>query len=192
MARDQGQARPSSKKGGDARSLRVEAGECVVLSPQSDRFREHYRRAQPRTAKEARGLVGLSEEMATSLTNAGVCCQQIEQPAGFPAPDDLESEDDSVRAVAFDNAARGLFAYLLTTTPELLVPNESSIERYLELTRPELNLVSLEDIEVADGATLTISEDTHLVEANKIVLHGSGAINCSGFTKMSVQSMEGR
>jgi hypothetical protein len=41
-----------------APSIRVEPGETLVLSPESDRFGEHYRRVQPRSAKEARGLIG--------------------------------------------------------------------------------------------------------------------------------------
>jgi len=190
MSRAEGESGALSKKG-DGPTLRAETGESVVLSPESARFREHYRRVQPRTAKEVRDLIGLSDEMAKSLRESGVCCQQHDQPVGFPAPHELESEDDLVRGRAFDDASKGLYSYVCSTTPEQMAAMEPAIERFLELTRLELNLVALQDIEVADGATLTISGNTHLVEANKIVIHGDGRINCSGFTKMNVNSIEG-
>src|SRR5712692_6647811 len=108
MSSGEGGSRASPKKG-DARTLRVETGECVVLSPQSDRFREHYRRVQPRTATEVRNLIGLSDEMTRSLRERGVCCQQHDQPVGFPARHELDSEDELVRGRAFNDAAKGLY-----------------------------------------------------------------------------------
>jgi hypothetical protein len=68
MSSGEGGSRASSKKG-DARTLRVETGERVILSPQSDRFRDHYRRVQPRTATKVRNLIGLSGEMARLTTS---------------------------------------------------------------------------------------------------------------------------
>ncbi len=180
-----------SERGGGAPSIRAEPGETVVLSPESDRFREHYRRVQPRSAKEARELIGLSDEMTHSLREAGACCEPSNQQASFPAPHELESDDKETRGRAFDDVGRGFASFLTTTTPQLLAPLEPAIERYLNLTKLELNVVALRDIVVADGATLTISDDTHLVEANNIVIHGSGQIKCSGFTKMNVNSIEG-
>jgi hypothetical protein len=174
-----------------APSIRVEPGETLVLSPESDRFGEHYRRVQPRTAKEARGLIGLSDEMTQSLREAGACCEPSDPRGSFPAPQELESDDEEERGRAFDDVGRGFASFLTTTTPQLLAPLEPAIERYLNLTKLELNIVALRDILVADGATLTISHDTHLVEANNIVIRGSGQINCSGFTKMNVNSIEG-
>jgi hypothetical protein len=176
---------------GGAPSIRAEPGERVVLSPQSDRFREHYRRVQPRSAKEARELIGLTDEMAHSLREAGACCHPSDNQASFPAPHELESDDEQERGRAFEDVGRGLASFLTTTSPQLLAPLEPAIERYLSLTKFEVNIVALHDIVVADGATLTISDDTHLVEANNIVIRGSGQINCGGFTKMNVNSIEG-
>lgn len=173
------------------RSIRVEAGETVILSPESDRFREHYRRVQPRSAKEARDLIGLSDEMAHSLREAGACCEPSNQQASFPTPDDLESDDEKERGRAFDDVGRGFASFLTTTNPELLAPLEPAIELYLSLTNLELNVVALHNIVVDDGATWIVSDDTHLVEANTIVIHGSGQINCSGFTRMNVNSLAG-
>lgn len=180
-----------SSKDDRPRSLRTESGETVVLSPSSDRFRDHYRRVHPRSAKEAREVIGLSDEMACALRNSGACCQPDDHPSAAPAPDELESEDENERGRAFDDVGRGFASYLTTTSPELLGPMEPAMTHFVELTKLELNLVTLQDIEVADGATLTISEDTHLVEANNIVIRGAGQIKCSGFTKMNVNSIEG-
>ena len=129
--------------------------------------------------------------MAHSLREAGACCEPTNNQASFPAPHELESEDEQQRGRAFEDVGRGLASFLTTTSPQLLAPLEPAIERYLSLTKFEVNIVALHDIVVADGATLTISDDTHLVEANNIVIHGSGQINCSGFTKMNVNSIEG-
>ena len=54
-----------------------------------------------------------------------------------------------------------------------------------------LNLVAFSDIYVADGATLVISSDTHVVEARRVVIEGSGRIMRSGFTKFKVESIQG-
>jgi hypothetical protein len=175
----------------DGQSLRVNQGECAVMSPESDRFQEYYRRVQPRTAKEVRELVGLSADMAKAMREWGVCCQHADELATFPPLEELSSEDDLVRGRAFHAVEKGLNSYVMSTTPELLAPMEPAIDRYLELTGLALNFVSLADIYVADGATLTISIDTHLLEANDIVIEGSGRIKSSGYLKLNVNSISG-
>jgi hypothetical protein len=182
---------PEPSKGDRPPAVRAEPGETVALSPQSDRFSNHYRRVQPRSAREARELIGLSDEMTHALREHGACCQPDDKPYAAPAPEELESEDEQERGRAFEDAGRSFATLLTTTSPELLSPMEPAIARYLDLTKLELNVVTLQDIEVADGATLSISDDTHLVEANNIVIRGTGQIKCSGFTKMNVNSIEG-
>ena len=51
MARDENSLGASSLPD-EAEALRAETGETIVVSPQSERFRRHYRTTQPRTAKE--------------------------------------------------------------------------------------------------------------------------------------------
>jgi hypothetical protein len=46
-------------------SFRVESGEIIVLSPSSDRFREHYHGVQPRSAKESSVAAASSTAAAT-------------------------------------------------------------------------------------------------------------------------------
>jgi hypothetical protein len=175
----------------DAPALRVLSGETVLLSPESDRFKEFYRSTQPRSAQQLRKMIGLSDAGAEAARAAGVCCQPGDQPDAFPPPEDLSSDDEVVRGRAFDVVGRALQTYVRTPTPQQLVPMEASIERFFELTGFIVNLVALQDIYVADGAVLTVSENTHVLEANKVVIEGTGRIDCSGYMKLNVYSIEG-
>ena len=174
----------------DTQSMRVEPGERVVLSPKSKRFRENYRQVHPRTAKEVRNTIGLSEEMAKTLHERGVCCQQSMNSSVIVPAEELDSPHDAVRARALDITEKALYSYVCSVNPAVMVQMEPAIGRYLEIINVMLNIVTLQNIEVADGATLTISSDTHLVRANKIIIHGTGKIDCSGFTKFNVTSIE--
>jgi hypothetical protein len=172
-------------------SLRVPQGETVLLSPESDRFKENYRTLEPRTAQELRELIGLSEEGARTARGAGVCCQSGDQFAEIPSPGDLDSEDEMVRWSAFDTVGRALRTCLRTPNPKQFALLEPAIARYLELMAATVNLVTLNDVHVANGATLTISTNTHLLEANKVVIEGTGKIDGSGYMKLKVTSIEG-
>jgi len=175
----------------EAPSLRVPPGETVLLSPESDRFKGRYRTVEPRTAQELRGLVGLSEEGAAAAREAGVCCRPVDLVGLIPSPGDLDSEDEGVRGSAFDVVGRALRAYLRSPTPKQFVLMEPAIGRFLELMEVTVNLVTLNDIHIADGATLTISTNTHLLEANRVVIEGTGKIDGSGYMKLKVTSIEG-
>jgi hypothetical protein len=175
---------------GDVPSLRVEPGESIVLSPESARFQDQYRRIRPGTAKELRSLIGLSDEMANTLRDKGVS-SQAPMLDRLLAPHELEADDEILRTRAFATAGQALRNYVRTTSPRLMAEMEPALDRYLELTPVVVIAVALQDIDVADGATLTISDDTHLVEANKLRIYGTGQINCGGYTKISVTSLEG-
>lgn len=95
-----------------------------------------------------------------------------------------------VRGRAHEVVSQALLTYVRTPTPAHLTQMLPAMDRYLELTEFTAHLVALTDIHVADGATLQISNDTHLVEANKVVMEGTGTIQCSGFTKFAVDSIE--
>jgi hypothetical protein len=181
----------SSSKNEGTQSIRVESGERVILSPESQRFRENYRQVQPRTAKEVRRIIGLSAEMAKTLHERGGCCQPSMSLSAIVPAEELDSPNDSIRARALDITDKALYSYVCSANPAGMVQMEPAIERYLEIINLVLNIVTLQDIEVADGAILTISSDTHLVEANKIIIHNAGRIDCSGFTKLNVISIEG-
>jgi hypothetical protein len=176
----------------DTQSLRVESGETAVLSPKSRLYKENYRQARPHTAKEVREAIGLSEGMAKAMREQGVCCHQSMDLPAIVSAADLDSEDEVVRARALDLTHEALHNYVTSPNPSVMAHMEPPLERYLEIVGLVLNIATFKStIEVADGATLTISEDTHVVEANKIIIHGTGKINCSGFTKFNIASVEG-
>ena len=67
---------------------------------------------------------------------------------------------------------------------------EPAFASYLGKTEVLIHIATLQDIDVADGATLSIPATTQLVEANKVILRGSARIDCAGFTKFKVRSIE--
>jgi hypothetical protein len=173
-------------------SLRVESGECIILSPKSPLYKKNYRQVRPRTAKEVREVIGLSEEMTKAIRAQGVCCHRHTNLPTTISTADLDSEDKAVRTNAMNLTHKALRAYVTSVNPAFLAHMEPAIGRYLDIVGLVLNIVSLKNtIEVADGATLIISDNTHLVEASKIIIHGTGKIKCSGLIKFNVASIEG-
>jgi len=170
-------------------SVRLESGECVTLSPNSERYRAAYHQVQPRSADDVRATLGLSETATKALQAGGMCCQPA--PAMAPLPEDLSHEDADTRSGARRAAYAGLQAYVRSPTPNAYANQVPAFNRYLDLTKAIINIISLSDIEVADGATLTISANTHVVNARKIIIHGRGRIVCQGSTTFKIVSLEG-
>lgn len=175
----------------DTQSIYIESDESLVLSPESERFKENFRQVKPRTAIEVRKIIGLSEEMAKTLHQRGVCCQQSMNSSAIVPAEELDSPHDAVRARALDITDKALYSYVCSVNPALMVHMEPAIGRYLEIINLVLNIVTVYNIEVADGGILIVPSDTHLVEANNIIIHGKGRIDCSGFTKFDVTSIKG-
>jgi hypothetical protein len=184
-------SKDGSSMGAGGLSLRVETGECVVLSPEAERFKAHFRRIRPRSAKEVRDAIGVSDDMAESLRADGGSSDPVVHSA-VPAADELRSDDLEVRSRAHAATDRALRDYVARADPAGLKPMEPAIAQFLDVNEVVLHTVALADIEVADGATLRIPSDTHLVQANRIVLHGTARLECDGFTKFDVDSIEGR
>jgi hypothetical protein len=172
-------------------SLHVETEETVILSPESRRFKDAYRRIQPREAGEVREILGISAAVTNALRERGEWRDLPEEPLPMIPPEALDSRDGALRQRAWDTASTALTRYVYSPDPQRLRHMEPLIARYLEVAGVLLHTVTLADIEVAKGATLTISTDTHLVSANMIIIHGNGRIACSGFTKFAVASIEG-
>ena len=170
-------------------SLRLESGECVTLSPTSDRFRLAYQQIQPRRAQDVRAALGFSETAIKALQAQGMCCPP--SPAVSPRPEDLTDEDAETRNAARRAAYTALQAYVHDTAPSASANLLPALDRYLDITKAIINIVALSDIEVADGATLTITANTHVVNARKVIIHGSGRIVCKGSTKFKITSLEG-
>jgi len=175
----------------DTQSIQVEPGEHIVLSPESQRFKRNYRQVRPRTADEVREIIGLSAESAKALHEQGACCQPSANFAATVSAEELDSADDAVRARAWDITSKALKNFVYSVNPASLSQMKPAFEGYLHKGEAVLNIAALQDIVVADGATLTISMNTHLVTANKIIVHKTGRIVCSGFTKFTVTSIEG-
>lgn len=175
----------------EAQSLKLDADECATLSPESGRFRSVYQQVQPRSAKEVRELLGLSPEATSAVHAAGICCHGGEVPAASAAPEELDSKDPMIRAAARQSTYAAFNAYVRGPNPEVYAYLVPTFNRYLDINKAVINIAWLTDIEVLDGATLTISASTQLVRANKIIIHRTGRIVCRGSTTFKIVSLEG-
>lgn len=171
--------------------LRVERGERIVLSPDSPRFRENYQQLQPRTAMQAREILGMSPEVAKSLYERGVRPERSALSSAPVAAEDLDSRDEAVRARARTNIGNALLDYVYAPDTKFLTEMEPAFVKHLEYLRPVIMIAVLPDIEVAAGATMVVSVDTHVLKANNIVISGTGRIVCLGPTKFEANSIVG-
>ena len=175
----------------EAQSLRVEAGECMTLSPDSERFKHTYRQVRPRSAEEVREVLGLSPEATKALRENGVCRYDSAVPAATADAADLDSEDPEIRAAARQSTHAAFKAYVYGTAAASLEYLTPVFDRYLDINKAVLNIATFGDIEVMDGATLTISPSTQAVLANKITIHRTGRIVCGGSTTFRITALEG-
>ena len=173
----------------EAPSLKLEDGECVTLSPTSERFKSAYRQVQPRRAEDVRNILGFSEVGAKALQAQNICCSPA--PTFIPRPEDLDAEDAEIRIAARRAAFVALQAFVNSATPAAFAHLTPALDRFLEITKAVINVVTLGDIEVGNGATLTISPSTLVVYANKVIIHGTGRIVCDGPTTFKIASLEG-
>lgn len=175
----------------ETKSLNVGEGECLVLSPESPRFKDLYTQVRPRTADEVKALLGLSPETEKAAREQGVCCAHAAAPAATVPAEDLDHQDAAVRTQARTLTYQAFNAYVHGTNSGTLAQMKPAFSRFLDITKAVINVARLQDIEVADGATLTISKNTHLVQANKVIIHRTGRIVCHGSTKFKIASLEG-
>lgn len=173
----------------DAPRLALERDECVTASPESDRFASAYSRIRPRSADEIRELLG-TPLRAGSPGGTGRCHPSL-GAGSLPLPEDLEHDDPAERAKARRLAYAAAEAYVQGASVDALAPWRPLIERWLEVSKALINMLRLADIDVADGATLTLSASTHALYANRIRLHGSGRIVCKGNVTIRASSVEG-
>lgn len=172
-------------------SLTVDIGECMTLSPESGRFKDVYTRINPRSAEEVRKLLGLTPEAAQALHESGMCCMPLTVPASTAAAEDLDDKDPEVRALARSTTYQAFNAYVHGANPAAVAHMVPAFNRYLDINKAVINIALLLDIEVANGATLTISKNTHVVNARRIIIHKTGRIICQGNTTFRVTSVEG-
>ena len=175
----------------EAQPLSLDSGECTTLSPDGGRFQKAFRRVNPRSAAEVRGLLGLTPEAAKALHESGQCCMPNAMPASTPAAEDLDHQDPEIRAAARSATYQAFNAYVRSPNPAAMAHMVPAFDRYLDISKAVINIAYLSDIEVADGATLTISKNTHVVNARRIIIHRTGRIVCHGSTTFRVTSVEG-
>jgi hypothetical protein len=172
-------------------SISLEAGECVTLSPESSRFKEVYKQITPRSAEEVRELLGLTGAAADAVAKSRMCCLPGASLAATPSADDLDAKDAETRFDARRRTYDAFNAYVHGGDTASLVQMKPAFDRFLAVTKAIINIAWVLDIEVANGATLTISPSTHVVRARHIIIHGTGRIVCHGPTTFKIVSLKG-
>ena len=171
-------------------NLYVEAGETVVLAPDSQRFAGLYKRLHPSSIDEVRSILGLSDAAAQAL-NAKGSCQRTCVPTTLHSPEDLSSEDRALRRRAKEVAVKAAYQYVFGANQDAFVQWKPLIDKYLELGKITVNYVVLQDIDIANGGTLIISADTNALNAANITIHGSGRIVCQGTISINCVTLQG-
>lgn len=172
-------------------SISVEADECITLTPDSPRFKGVYQKMTPRSADEVREVLGFSSTATEAVRKSRLCCGPERPPAATPDADDLDAQDDETRANARSLTYQAFKSYVYGADPASLAHLKPAFDRFLEVSKAVINIAALQDIEVANGATLMISPSTHLVRARKVIIHGTGRIVCHGSTTFKIASLEG-
>jgi hypothetical protein len=171
-------------------SLTLEENESITLSPDSARFKDVYQQVHPRSASDVRDMLGLQGRALEAVQKAGR--RVFSLPSKTIDETDLESADLKTRAVALASTHEAFHAFVHGSNFEAFAQLAPTFDRYLATTKAVINIAILFDIEVANGATLTISASTHLVRARKIIIHQTGRIVVRGSTTFKVVSVEGQ
>jgi hypothetical protein len=172
-----------------AQNLVIEADECVTLTPDSSRFKGIVQQYRPQTIAEVRKLLGPApnDDGGSSGTS---CCQPV-LTASLPDPATLESNDSLERSNSRLQAAAAARAYVQALDVRQYKYLEPLLDRYIQLTRPILYSFLFGDIDIANGATLTLAPKAHILLAAHIRMHGTGRIVCKGPTTIRATSVEG-
>ena len=176
-----------------AQDLTLEEGESYTLSPDSRRLKGVFKQVNPRAAAEVRSVLGLTEDAQKAVqANGGGCCKGPQAPAATASAEDLSADDPQVRADARRLTYQAFNAYVYGGSPSRVAHLEPVFDQYLAINKAILNIATLNDIEVFDGATLTIAPSVHAVYANKVIIHRTGRIVCLGAKTWRIASLEGR
>ncbi|KAA3609587.1 MAG: hypothetical protein DWQ01_09665 [Planctomycetota bacterium] len=175
--------------------LRVEAGDTLTLSPDSELFRHHYLRLQPKNIDEVRQYIGLSdavlEQASTRLKSS---CNPKSNPCRLSArlisPEQLEDEDPELRNEALQLTQIAAREYVMGDSNRVL-SWKPILDRYVSIAKIQLQIAVLQDITVGTNATLNLSPNTHALYANRIRIHTGGKIRCNGPKTFRCASIEG-
>ena len=174
----------------DNKNLRVESGETILLSPDSQRFQAHYIEARPRSIEDVRKILGLSEA-AAKAAGEQKCCEGSRVPAALVAPEDLASKDPATRFRARNLAYQVAQQYVTSADPSRFKQWTAVMNQYLEISQAVLRWIELQDIVIQDGGTLLLSANTQALYANDVRIHGTGRIVCQGNVTFKFNSLQG-
>ncbi|MFD0277886.1 hypothetical protein ACFVHB_28815 [Kitasatospora sp. NPDC127111] len=172
-------------------NLRLEAHERLVLSPDSPRFAAGYRQVRPRSIDEVRKLLG-----PTNVPDHAVRADQLrlrtsELTKRLLRPEDLDVKDPIARGEARKVVYLAAREYVHAASTAALKQWRPAIDRWLADVKPIIHIFTAGDIDIADGATLTLSANTQGLVARRIRMHGRGRIVCLSNVKISAVSVEG-
>ncbi|MFF1908726.1 hypothetical protein [Kitasatospora sp. NPDC058218] len=172
-------------------NLRLEANERLVVSPDSPRFAAGYREVRPRSIDEVRKLLGPGNVPDSALRADHLRLRTNELTKRLLRPEDLEVKDPIARGEARNLVYLAAREYVHAASTATLKQWRPAIDRWLADVRPILHIFTAGDIDIADGATLTLSANTQGLVARRVRMHGSGRIVCLGNVKISAVSVEG-
>ncbi|MGW4895335.1 hypothetical protein ACWEQL_24150 [Kitasatospora sp. NPDC004240] len=172
-------------------NLRLEANERIVVSPDSPRFAGGYRQVRPRTIDEVRKLLGPANVPEHAVRADGLRLRTGELTKRLLRPEDLDVKDPIARGEARTLAYLAAREYVHAASPAALKQWRPAIDRWLADVRPIIHIFTAGDIDIADGATLTLSASTQGLVARRIRMRGRGRIVCLGNVKISAVSVEG-
>lgn len=165
-------------------------GESMTLTPDSRRYGPIYKEFRPTRLAELQELIGV-RTTDTDRSLQGRCCVNEALQSTVLMPEHLQDSDPVSRARA-DRLTYLATSEYLTGKASQLKAWEPVIDAWIRLRKPILQIAYLNDIVVANKATLTLSANTHALYAHTITIVGSGRINCLGPTKIKATSLEGR
>ena len=173
-----------------AQNLVLEADECLTLTPDSSRFKDAVEQVRPQTIAEVRRILGPSVDAGPN-TPGGPCCLAPELSGAFPNPDDLTSTDPQVRFRARQLAQTAASAYVRAAEVSQLKLWEPFLDRFIQITKASLAIYRFGDIDIANGATLTLGPRVQALYAGNIRMHGTGRIVAQGPATIRATTMSG-
>ena len=174
-----------------ARNLILEADECLTLTPESSRYKDVIQQYRPQTIAEVRQLLGPSSP-ADKPTTTSTCCLPPELGGSLPAPDALTSTNDQERYSARLQTAAIAGAYVRAVDVTPFKQFEPLLDRFIQVNKANLFSFLFADIEIGNGATLTLARNAHILFAANIRMLGTGRIVCKGPTTIRATTVSGK
>lgn len=171
-------------------NLDITAGQHVVLSPSSPQFQHAYQIVHPQTIDQVREI--LSSAVPQRATVRRRLSPAVTALAAKPIHiQDLHAPHAGVLRAARTQAYQVAHEYVHHPDVSSLAAWKPVLDQYLVLSKATLNLAVLLDINIADGATLTISKNTHALYARNVTIHGHGKIVCQGKCSFKLKTLKG-